>query len=167
MDHICWRGVDGRYHAGGCHVPPLATHYETGSVVLEYRMFRLGRTVLCHRDCAAHILYCDYLGRKSWDMDIPEVVRRRWICESRIPLSVLSRLLYSRSPQVESFIPLWEWDLPKKKTKKRKGKESKSSAPNTEKLSANGAYIEEVEDSGEGSSRPHSRNATVEEVPED
>ena len=67
--------------------------------------------------------------------------------------------------QVESFIPLWEWDLPKKRTKKRKGKESK---PGTaEKLSANGAYIEEVEDSGEGSSRPHSRNATVEEVPED
>jgi len=66
---------------------------------------------------------------------------------------------------VESFIPLWEWDLPKKRTKKRKGKESK---PGTaEKLSANGAYIEEVEDSGEGSSRPHSRNATVEEVPED
>jgi len=68
---------------------------------------------------------------------------------------------------VESFIPLWEWDLPKKKTKKRKGKEPKSSATSTEKLSANGAYIEEVEDSGEGSSRPHSRNATVEEVPED
>jgi len=68
---------------------------------------------------------------------------------------------------VESFIPLWEWDLPKKKSKKRKGKESKSSADSADKLSANGAYIEEVEDSGDGSSRPHSRNATVEEVPED
>jgi translocation protein SEC62 len=81
--------------------------------------------------------------------------------------SCMLRLLYYRSSQVESFIPLWEWDLPKKKTKKRKGKEAKSTAANTEKLSANGAYIEEVEDSGEGSSRPHSRNATVEEVPED
>jgi translocation protein SEC62 len=70
--------------------------------------------------------------------------------------------------QVESFIPLWEWDLPKKKSKKRKGKEPKSSAAQSaEKLSANGAYIEEVDDSGDGSSRPHSRNATVEEVPED
>ena len=69
---------------------------------------------------------------------------------------------------MESFIPLWEWDLPKKKSKKRKGKETKSgTATSTEKLSANGAYIEEVEDSGEGSSRPHSRNATVEEGEED
>jgi translocation protein SEC62 len=69
---------------------------------------------------------------------------------------------------VESFIPLWEWDLPKKKTKKRKGKEAKSGAATSgDKLSVNGAYIEEVDDSGEGSSRPHSRNATVEEVPED
>jgi len=68
---------------------------------------------------------------------------------------------------VESFIPLWEWDLPKKKAKKRKGKETKSGPANsTEKLSANGIE-EEVEDSGDGSSRPHSRNATVEEVPED
>jgi len=69
---------------------------------------------------------------------------------------------------VESFTPLWEWDLPKKKLKKRKGKEPKSNAASSaEKLSTNGAYIEEVEDSGEGSSRPHSRNAMVEEVPED
>jgi hypothetical protein len=89
VDHICWRGVDGCYHAGGCHVPPLATHYKTGSVVLEHRMSGLGRTVLCYRDCAAHILYCDSFGRKSWDMDIPEVVRRRWICESRIPPRVV------------------------------------------------------------------------------
>lgn len=69
---------------------------------------------------------------------------------------------------VESFIPFWEWDLPKKKSKKRRGKDPKSSATGSaEKLSANGAYIEEVEDSGEGSSRPHSRNATVEEMEED
>ena len=63
MDHVCWWGVDGRYHAGGCHVPPLATHNETGSVVLEYRVFGLGRTVLCHCDCEAHILYRECLGR--------------------------------------------------------------------------------------------------------
>ncbi|KII87635.1 hypothetical protein PLICRDRAFT_112185 [Plicaturopsis crispa FD-325 SS-3] len=40
---------------------------------------------------------------------------------------------------VESFIPLWEWDLPKKKTKK-KGKKEKSSA------NGGGAFIEEVAD---------------------
>jgi len=68
---------------------------------------------------------------------------------------------------VESFIPLYEWDLPKKKSKKRKADKS-SKSKSTETLSANnGAFIEEVEDSGEGSSRPHSRNATVEEVPDE
>jgi len=68
---------------------------------------------------------------------------------------------------VESFIPLWEWDLPKKKTKKsRKGKEKAKGG--AEKLAAGGAFIEEVDDSGvSGSSRPHSRSATVEDVPEE
>jgi len=69
---------------------------------------------------------------------------------------------------VDSFIPLWEWDLPKKKSKKRKGKDGKAdTASPAEKLAAHGAYIEEVDDSGEGSSRPQSRNATVEDVPEE
>ncbi|KAF9528379.1 translocation protein Sec62-domain-containing protein [Crepidotus variabilis] len=69
---------------------------------------------------------------------------------------------------VESFIPLWEWDLPKKKSKKKKGdkekKEKKSSKP---KGSSNGegAYIEEVVESGD--SRPQSRNARIEEVEDD
>ncbi|KZP18141.1 translocation protein [Athelia psychrophila] len=66
---------------------------------------------------------------------------------------------------VESFIPLWEWDLPKKKTKKtRKGK-----AKAEEKLAAGGAFIEEVEvdDSGLDSSRPQSRSATVEDAAEE
>ncbi|KAJ7158216.1 translocation protein [Mycena crocata] len=58
---------------------------------------------------------------------------------------------------VESFIPLWEWDLPKKKTKKRKGDKAKAA------FEANGgAFIEEVDDSG--TSRPQSRAARVEEV---
>lgn len=65
-------------------------------------------------------------------------------------------------------MPFYEWDLPQKKSKKRKGKEPKSGpASSAEKLATNGAYIEEVEDSGEGSSRPQSRGATVEEVAED
>ncbi|KAJ7100194.1 translocation protein [Mycena belliarum] len=55
---------------------------------------------------------------------------------------------------VESFIPLWEWDLPKKKTKKRKGDKAKAVAE--------GNGTEEVEDSGV--SRPQSRAARVEEV---
>ena len=62
---------------------------------------------------------------------------------------------------MDSFIPLWEWDLPKKKTKKKKGdkKEKKSS----EKQKGNGgAFIEEVPDSED--SRPTSRSARIEEV---
>jgi len=65
--------------------------------------------------------------------------------------------------QVESFIPLWEWDLPKKRSKKRKGEKGKSAV---EKLRTNGgAYIEEVDDSGD--SRPQSRTTRIEEVPDE
>jgi translocation protein SEC62 len=65
----------------------------------------------------------------------------------------------SRISQVESFIPLWEWDLPKKKAKKRKGEKAAAAEAN----GAGGAFIEEVQDDS-GTSRPHSRAARVEEV---
>jgi len=67
---------------------------------------------------------------------------------------------------VESFIPLWEWDLPKKKSKKKKGekgeksdKKGKTKAPVS--TNGGGAFIEEVEDED---ARPRSRSARVEEV---
>lgn len=72
---------------------------------------------------------------------------------------------------VESFIPLWEWDLPKKKKKsgkKRKGKEVVVSGE--EKASGNGNGEASVDDGGRDSaerSRPGSRSARVEDVPED
>jgi translocation protein SEC62 len=60
---------------------------------------------------------------------------------------------------VESFIPLWEWDLPKKKGKKKKGeKDEKASKQSAD---SGGALIEEVDDSG--SSRPQSRVEEVED----
>ncbi|CDO74576.1 hypothetical protein BN946_scf184583.g3 [Trametes cinnabarina] len=65
---------------------------------------------------------------------------------------------------VESFIPLWEWDVPKKKSKKKrseKGKEVNGGADSP----VPSARIEEVQDSG--SSRPASRQARVEEVPDE
>ncbi|KAF8186984.1 translocation protein, partial [Mycena galopus ATCC 62051] len=55
---------------------------------------------------------------------------------------------------VESFIPLYEWDLPKKKSKKKKRAAVEANG--------GGATIEEVDDSG--TSRPQSRAARVEEV---
>lgn len=82
--------------------------------------------------------------------------------------------------QIESFIPLWEWDYPKKK-KSRKGKDgdgegsSKSKGKGKaragddkadEPQNGNGeATIEEVVSSGD--SRPVSRNARVEDAPDD
>ncbi|KAF5390811.1 hypothetical protein D9757_004514 [Collybiopsis confluens] len=68
---------------------------------------------------------------------------------------------------VDSFIPLWEWDLPKKKSKKKKGdktkEKGKDKTTDAEKLKKNGgAFVEEVEDSGD--SRPQSRSAKVEEA---
>jgi len=65
---------------------------------------------------------------------------------------------------IDSFIPLWEWDLPKKKSKKRSEKSGKSKASGSD-AAPNGAFIEEVADSGE--SRPGSRAATVEDVPDE
>jgi len=62
---------------------------------------------------------------------------------------------------VESFIPLWEWDLPKKKSKKKKSdkKEKRSSEKSKD---SGGASIEEIP--GSESSRPTSRSARIEEV---
>jgi len=64
---------------------------------------------------------------------------------------------------------LWEWDIPKKKGgKKKKGKTPAGKTPE-EKLESNGgAYIEEVVgDDSPDSSRPGSRSARVEEVPDE
>jgi len=72
---------------------------------------------------------------------------------------------------VESFIPLWEWDLPKKKSKKKKSekgeksdKKGKSKEVPSVSTNGGGAFIEEVQ---EVDSRPRSRSAKVEEVEDD
>ncbi|KAJ7064972.1 translocation protein [Mycena amicta] len=62
---------------------------------------------------------------------------------------------------VESFIPLYEWDLPKKKSKKKKGDKGEK----TKETNGGGAFIEEIDDSG--ASRPQSRTARVDEVEDD
>jgi len=67
---------------------------------------------------------------------------------------------------VDSFIPLWEWDMPKKKSKKKKSEKGKnlSSGVNTPDNA-----IDEVDDSGVSvaNSRSGSRAATVEDVPDE
>ncbi|KAI0754352.1 translocation protein [Daedaleopsis nitida] len=68
---------------------------------------------------------------------------------------------------VDSFIPLWEWDLPKKKTKKKRSEkaEKKGKGVTNGDSPSPSSRIEEVVDSGD--SRPSSRQARVEEVPDE
>ncbi|KAH7887071.1 translocation protein Sec62-domain-containing protein [Phlebopus sp. FC_14] len=69
---------------------------------------------------------------------------------------------------IESFIPLWEWDLPKKKGGKKKKGKAPAGQTSEEKLANNGgAYIEDVADETPDTSRPGSRAARVEEVPDE
>ncbi|EKM58010.1 uncharacterized protein PHACADRAFT_193135 [Phanerochaete carnosa HHB-10118-sp] len=68
---------------------------------------------------------------------------------------------------VESFIPVWEWDHPKKKGKK-KGKEAVSEKGQTIETNGKSTQIDVRSVSPDtGSSRPESRQARVEDVPED
>jgi len=70
---------------------------------------------------------------------------------------------------VESFIPLWEWDIPKKKSKKKRSEKSSKSTKGRSTATANGSSYTEVREisADSGSSRPESRQARVEDVPED
>jgi len=67
---------------------------------------------------------------------------------------------------VDSFIPLWEWDIPKKRTKKKKGDKEKKEKSEKGKEKENGESNTHVsvEDVDSESSRPQSRSARIEEV---
>lgn len=80
--------------------------------------------------------------------------------------------LFTITAQIESFIPFWEWDLPKKKKSKKrdadskgKGKSKSKSSGTSTPLNGGSAFIEEVETSGE--SRPTSRNAHARDAEDD
>ncbi|PSS36988.1 hypothetical protein PHLCEN_2v1204 [Hermanssonia centrifuga] len=66
---------------------------------------------------------------------------------------------------VESFIPLWEWDMPKKKKGKKAVKSEKRTKGEIEGVSSQVDVRSVSPDSG--SSRPESRQARIEEVQED
>ncbi|KIJ15944.1 hypothetical protein PAXINDRAFT_168918 [Paxillus involutus ATCC 200175] len=69
---------------------------------------------------------------------------------------------------IESFIPFWEWDIPSKKASKKKKAKAPAGKTSEEKLANNGgAFIEEVADESADPSRPGSRSARVEEVPDE
>jgi len=63
---------------------------------------------------------------------------------------------------VDSFIPLWEWDLPKKKGKKKRAEKGEKMSSTEKSRDNGGAFVEEADDSD--LSRPQSRAAKVEEV---
>ncbi|KAF7789670.1 hypothetical protein EIP86_000616 [Pleurotus ostreatoroseus] len=67
---------------------------------------------------------------------------------------------------VESFIPLWEWDLPKKKGKKKSEKAEKKGKGKAANGASTGVDVRELSPDS-GSSRPESRQARIEEVPDD
>lgn len=167
MDKLCWRGCNGRYYFGWRHVPALATNPSPGRVVPLPGLFGSHRAVARHLRHTTYILrhYCP--SGKSWHMDIsPSVCRCRIRTSSYLP----GYPFVSDYRQVDSFIPLWEWDLPKKKSKKKKSTEKSdksrgaSSGVNTPDLA-----VDDVDDSGvsAANSRSVSRAATVEEVPEE
>ncbi|KAF8474479.1 translocation protein [Russula ochroleuca] len=71
---------------------------------------------------------------------------------------------------VDSFIPLWEWDLPKKKSKKKKSAEKSDKGKNVSSGVNTPDYaVDEADDSGVSApnSRSGSRAATVEDVPDE
>jgi len=69
---------------------------------------------------------------------------------------------------VESFIPLWEWDLPKKKSKKKgkkeKGKEKEHEDVAEKHRRNGGAFIEEVPEETPEIRPTRNSNAVIEEV---
>jgi translocation protein SEC62 len=72
--------------------------------------------------------------------------------------------------QVDSFIPLWEWDLPKKKSKKKKSAEKSDKGKGASSgVNTPDHAVDDVDDSGvsAANSRSGSRAATVEDVTEE
>ena len=72
--------------------------------------------------------------------------------------------------QIDSFIPLWEWDLPKKKSRKKKsGEKSEKTKNSSNGVNTPDNVVDEADDSGVSvaNSRSGSRAATVEDVPDE
>jgi translocation protein SEC62 len=65
---------------------------------------------------------------------------------------------------VDSFIPLWEWDLPKKKSKKKRAEKGEKKEKGKSKNGAATTGVEEV--AGDSDSQPI-RGARIEEVPDE
>src|SRR6267154_2982846 len=123
MDKLCWWGCNGRYYFGWRHVPALATNPSPGRVVPLPGLFGSHRVVARHLRHTTYILRHHCPSGKSWHMDISSSVCGCWIRTSSYLPSYPFESNCPHCTQVDSFIPLWEWDLPKKKSKKKKSAE--------------------------------------------
>lgn len=167
MDDVRGRHVDGGPHARGCDVPVVAPDHALGRVVPQRRYVGFDRSVLWARDRKVDILHHHRRRSEPWDLDLSTIVRGRWYRESYFFLWFKYVLPDLFASQIESFIPMWEWDIPKKKSKKKKGKAPAGANPEEQLANNGGAFIEEVNDESPEISRPGSRSARVEEVPDE
>jgi hypothetical protein len=159
VDDVRGRPRDGRHHARWRHVPPVAANHASGGMVSQRRHAGSDRGLFWDCDCSTYILHHHRHRRESGHLDISEIVCGCWIRASLSWSSFRSTEvfpLFFIFTQVDSFIPLWEWDLPKK------GKKKKAASSSTKSRANGGASAEEVDDSEY--SRPQSRTARVEEV---
>lgn len=168
MDKLCWWGCNGRYYSGRCHVPALATNPSPGRVVPLPRFFGSHWALARHLRDTTYILHHHRPSGKSWHMDIsPSVCRCRIRTFSYLPGYPVGSNCHPYI-QVDSFIPLWEWDLPKKKSKKKKSAEKSDKGKNVSSGVNTPDYAVD-DDSGvsAANSRSGSRAATVEDVPDE
>ena len=86
-----------------------------------------------------------------------------FLCEGQ-----LGFFIEDNSVQIESFIPLWEWDIAKKKQKKKakkdKGKEKEQEDAVERHTRNGGAFIEEVPEEAPEIRPTKNRGALIEEV---
>lgn len=170
MDKLCWWGRNGRHYSGWCHVPALATNPSPRRVVPLPGLFRSHRAVARHLRHTTYILRHHCPSGKSWHMDISSSVCR---CRIRMSSSLPSYPFESNCPpctQIDSFIPLWEWDLPKKKSKKKRSAEKSDKGKGASSgVNTPDHVVDDVDDSGvsAANSRSASRAAMVEDVPEE
>ena len=170
MDKLCWWGCNGRYYSGWRHVPALATNPSPGRVVPLPRLFGSHRAVTRHLRHTTYILRYHCPSGKSWYMDISSSVCGRRICTSSYLPSYLFESNCRPCIQIDSFIPLWEWDLPKKKSKKKKSAEKSDKGKGASSgVNTPDHAVDDVDDSGvsAANSRSGSRAATVEDVTEE
>lgn len=170
MDKLCWWDRNGRYYSGRRHVPAVASHPTPGRMVPLHGLPGSHWVATCHLCDTTDILYYHRPCCKSWHMDISPSICRRWIRTfyMRIRLHMVSDR--SLCIQFDSFIPLWEWDLPKKKSRKKRSAEKSEKTMNLSSgVNTPDNVIDEVDDSGVSvaNSRSGSRGATVEDVPDE